>query len=53
MGMMNSLYAERMEGRGLVKENPSKQTSFRTQSLKELQHALDRIHQAAVKDKSQ
>jgi group II intron reverse transcriptase/maturase len=42
---------ERGEGRGLAKENLIQQNSHRTQSRAKLQSALDRIRQAAQKDK--
>jgi hypothetical protein len=35
--------AEEVEGRGLAKGNPDQQTRSRTQSLRDLQHALERI----------
>ena len=38
--------AEGVEGRGLAKGNPDRQTRFRTQSRGDLQHALVRIRQA-------
>jgi hypothetical protein len=38
--------AEGVEGRGLAKGNPVWQTRSRTQSRKDLQHALERIRQA-------
>ena len=43
--------AERVEGRGLAKGNPAKQTRTRAQNRKDLQNALDRIRQAAGRDK--
>jgi group II intron reverse transcriptase/maturase len=43
--------AEGVEGRGLAKGNPVQQTRSRTQSRKGLQQALERIRQAAHKDK--
>jgi len=39
--------AEGVEGRGLAKGNPIRQTRSRTQSQKGLQRALERIRQAA------
>ena len=38
--------AEGVEGRGLAKGNPIQQTRSRTQSRKDLQHAVERIRQA-------
>lgn len=43
--------AESVEGRGLAKGNPEEQTRFWTQGQIDLQHALDRIRNAARKDK--
>lgn len=43
--------AEGVEGRRLTKENSGQQTKRRTQSRESLQHALDRIRQAARRDK--
>ena len=43
--------AEEVEGRGLAKGNPVEQTRFRAQNRRDLQHALDRIRQAACRDK--
>ena len=43
--------AERMEGRGLTKGNPQQQNAFRTQSRSDAPSALERIRQAASKDK--
>ena len=43
--------AERMEGRGSAKGNPGQQTRLRTQGRDGLQHALDRIRQAATREK--
>ena len=43
--------AERVEGRGLAKGNPSQPNRPRTQSREGLQSALDRIRQAAERDK--
>jgi RNA-directed DNA polymerase len=40
-----------VEGRGLATGNPIQQTRSRTQSRKDLQRALERIRQAARKDK--
>ena len=45
--------AEEMEGRRLTKGNPGRQTKRRTQSRESLQQALDRIRQAARRDKQQ
>ena len=41
--------AEGVEGRGLAEGNPIQQTRSRTQSRKDLQHAVERIRQAARK----
>jgi RNA-directed DNA polymerase len=43
--------AEEMEGRGLAKGNLPKQTRSRAQDRNGLQHALERIREAAVRDK--
>ena len=43
--------AEGMEGRGLTKGNPQQQNASRTQSRKDAHSALERIRQAASKDK--
>ena len=43
--------AEKVEGRGLAKGNPSESTRGRTQDRGDLQAALDRVRQAARKDK--
>ena len=43
--------AERVEGRGLAKGNPSQPNRPRTQSREGLQSALDRIRQAAERDR--
>lgn len=43
--------AEQAEGRGWAKGNPERQTSLRTQGRAGLQQALDRIRQAADRDK--
>ncbi|NIS81935.1 MAG: group II intron reverse transcriptase/maturase [Anaerolineales bacterium] len=43
--------AEGVEGRGLAEGNPIRQTRSRTQSRKDLQRALERIRQAARKEK--
>ncbi len=43
--------AEEVEGRRLTKGNSGQQTKRRTQSRESLQHALDRIRQAARRDK--
>lgn len=45
--------AEGQEGRGLAKGNSGRQTRHRTQSRGSLQQALDRIRQAARRDKKQ
>ncbi len=45
--------AERAEGRGLAKGNPGEQTRFWTQGQVDLQHALDRIRNAAKEDRRQ
>ncbi len=45
--------AEGVEGRRLTKGNPGRQTKHRTQSRESLQQALDRIRQAARRDKQQ
>ena len=44
-------FAEEVEGRGLAKGNPAKQNRSRTQSRQGLQRALDRVRQAASRDK--
>ena len=43
--------AESLEGRGLAKGNPGEQTRFWTQGQVDLQHALERIRNAAKEDK--
>jgi len=43
--------AEGMEGRALAKGNSGEQTRSRAQIRQDLQHALDRVRQAAVRDK--
>ena len=43
--------AEGVEGRGLAKGNSAEQNRSRTQSRNDLQHALDRVRQAAGRDK--
>jgi RNA-directed DNA polymerase len=43
--------AEAVEGRGLAEGNPIQQPRSRTQSRLDLQHALERIRQAARKDR--
>jgi len=43
--------AERVEGRGRAKGNPSQQTKSRTQSRNDLQQKLERVRQAARRDK--
>ena len=43
--------AEEVEGRGLAKGKPVEQTRSRTRSRGDLHHALDRIRQAAGRDK--
>lgn len=45
--------AERLEGRGLAKENPGEQTRFWTQGQVDLHDALDRIRKSAKEDKGQ
>lgn len=45
--------AERGEGRGSAKRNPPRRTRDRTQRREALQQALDRIRQAAERDKTQ
>ena len=45
--------AERGEGRGSAKRNPPRRTRDRTQRRASLQQALDRIRQAAERDKTQ
>jgi len=45
--------AECLEGRGLAKGNPGEQIRFWTQGQVDLQHALDRIRNAARRDKKQ
>lgn len=43
--------AEGVEERGLAKGNPIQQTKSRTQSRRDLQHAVERIRQVARKDR--
>ena len=43
--------AEAVEGRNLAKENSDQQPRSRTQSRKDLQSALDRVREAARKDR--
>ena len=43
--------AEAMEGRGLTKGNSAQQTRLRTQRRVGLQHALDRVREAAHRDR--
>ena len=43
--------AEAVEGRNLAKENPGQQPRSRTQSRKDLQRELDRVREAARKDR--
>src|SRR5215471_13550255 len=43
--------AEEMEGRGLAKGNPSQQNASRTPSRSDAPSALERVRQAAKKDK--
>jgi RNA-directed DNA polymerase len=43
--------AEGMEGRGLAKGNPSQQNAFRTPSRTDTPSALERVRQAAKKDR--
>ena len=45
--------AEAMEGRGLAKGNPSESNTYRTQSRENVPSALERIRQAARKDRKQ
>jgi RNA-directed DNA polymerase len=45
--------AEGVEERGLTKGNPSQQTRNRTQCRKSLHQALERVRQAALKDREQ
>ena len=45
------LAAEEMEGRGLTKGNPQQQNASRTLSRNDAPSALERIRQAASKDK--
>ena len=45
--------AEGMEGRGLAKGNPRGQNASRTQSRSDAPSALERVRQAAGKDKKQ
>jgi RNA-directed DNA polymerase len=47
------LAAEAMEGRGLAKGNPSESNTYRTQSRNNVPSALERIRQAARKDRKQ
>jgi len=44
--------AEGVEGRGLAKGNPSQQNALRTQSRQGAPSALERVRQAAVRDKT-
>lgn len=44
--------AEGMEGRDLAKGNPREQTTPRTQDRTRVQHALERVRQAATRDRS-
>jgi hypothetical protein len=46
-----SLPAEGVEGKSLPKGNPRKQTMLRTQGRASMQHALERVRQAAVRDR--
>ena len=50
-GTSAALPAEEMEGRGLAKGNPREQTRSRAQHRQDLQHALERVRQAAVRDR--
>jgi len=43
--------AEGMEGRGLAKGNPGGRTRFRAQNREDLQRELERVRQAAVRDR--
>jgi len=43
--------AEEMEGKGLAKGNSGEQTRTRAQTRLDLQHALDRVRQVAVREK--
>ena len=43
--------AERVKGRGLPKGNSAKQNRARAQIRKDLENALDRVRQAAVRDR--
>lgn len=43
--------AETVEGRSLAKGNSDQQTRFRTQRRADLQHALDRVREAAQRDR--
>lgn len=45
--------AERVEGRGLAKGNSGQHDRTRTQDRKDLESALDRVRQAAVRDRKQ
>ena len=45
--------AEPLEGRGLAKGNPGEQTRFWTQGQTDLNHALDRIRNAAKENKQE
>ena len=45
--------AERAEGSGLAKSNSFQQNRYRTQGRENLQNALERIRQAANRDKRQ
>ncbi len=50
-GTKSKVSAERMEGRGLAKENAREQNRFRTQSRDRLQSELGRIRQIAAREK--
>ena len=45
--------AEGVEGRGLAKGNPPEHEAFRTQSRTYAPRALERVRQAAVRDRKQ
>ena len=50
-GGAEALPAESLEGRDLPKGNPQEHTNRRTQDRERLQQALERVRQAAKKDK--
>ena len=50
-GSVETRPAEGVEGRGLPKGNPGEPTRSRTQSRSDLPQALDRVRQAAIRDR--